>query len=101
MLDTTDGTVTRQLNATASFKPTYVEGDPRQWRDECTDDTFPVAKYFDELKGYYLRLEWVPFWRRGEVKLLRPNSGEHQQISAIYRYCGWPNNFRRDECAQA
>ncbi|KAK3643833.1 Target of rapamycin complex 2 subunit avo2 [Elasticomyces elasticus] len=102
LLDTTDGTITRHLNAGCSYDPTYAKDDPRSWRDECEDETHPAAAYFEKWRGSFQRSEWLPCWMRNEFTLIFDNQGEkYEQVRDIYPGHGWPGTFRREECGQA
>lgn len=103
MLDASDGTITRQVQAAGGYEPSYASDDLRKWRDDCTDDTVPVAEYFDELKDSFKRSVWLPYYSGGKFALSVAGESpqEHEQLSAIYRHHGWPSTFKRELCRLA
>ncbi|KAK5687603.1 hypothetical protein LTS10_001743 [Elasticomyces elasticus] len=84
LLDTTDGTITRHLNAGYSYDPTYAKDDPRSWRDECENETYPAAVYFDGLINDFCNSVWLPYWDGGSFGLkTRGDPGEHEQAGGV------------------
>ncbi|KAK3622142.1 hypothetical protein LTR56_022368 [Elasticomyces elasticus] len=94
LLDTTDGTITRLLNAGHSYDATYANNDPRSWRDKS-------AIYFENLKREFEQSLWLPCWERGEFALMGPHDQKYDEVRHIYASHGWPNAFKREECGQA
>ncbi|KAK5718836.1 hypothetical protein LTR17_015601 [Elasticomyces elasticus] len=63
-----------------SYKPTYAKDDPRNWRDECENETYPAAVYFDGLKNDFRNSVWLPYWDGGSFGLkTRGDPDEHEQ----------------------
>ncbi|KFZ15558.1 hypothetical protein V501_02658 [Pseudogymnoascus sp. VKM F-4519 (FW-2642)] len=61
MLDTSDGTFTRYMQMVVYPEPTsfYSTDDPRCWRNECDDRTWPIEQLMQEWQAKYRSLEWL------------------------------------------
>lgn len=75
------GTITRYLLVTASYPPHYKAGDPREWRNACSDETKPVAEYLDGWKDCFRRLDWIGYPQETEPLVLLP--GELPEESEV------------------
>ncbi|KAF4549656.1 Hypothetical protein D9617_20g027120 [Elsinoe fawcettii] len=59
-----------------------------------------VQKVFNDMHEKLMTLDWVPLPRtkQQEVEIVPYNDDETDAFRAVYRDCGWPDAFRREEC---
>ena len=84
----------------------YCEGsEEAEWRGE--GETWAIADFFEELKGQYRRLAFVPLSSRKVVRGYKNGPPGYEDmlegVRGVYRRFGWPDEERYDkrECLRA
>lgn len=103
MLDTIDGTITVYEWDMPEEKTEISKDSPDFWR---AYPKFSVSALFEMWKQKYIALKWIPTpsedGEGGKISAKACTSAEEmEELRAIYREHGWPNNFRREECQTA
>ncbi|KAI4195797.1 MAG: hypothetical protein LQ350_006991 [Teloschistes chrysophthalmus] len=89
MCDTIEGTITEYVTMGSP-----AEG--QSWREH---PTVPIKDFLESWKGKYMGLEWIATLDDGDIALAGALKEEElADLQGIYRDCGWPFAFRRDEC---